>query len=116
MFRCSFCGTVITSNNEKDLWNHIKTNHNKVFEEIKNWQISDMINECYENVENETAELYKAVKEVNDLVKKIRDERNHFLLIAYNAICLGQLDEIFDENRLIKELGCTKEEYKEIME
>lgn len=51
-----------------------------------------------------------------ETVEKFQEERNRFLTIAYNAIVLGQLDEIFDEDRLLKELGCTKEEYDEIME
>jgi hypothetical protein len=49
-------------------------------------------------------------------IEELKAERNRFLTIAYNAIVLGQLDEIFDEDRLLKELGCTKEEYDEIME
>ena len=35
--------------------------------------------------------------------------------IAYNAICLGQLDERYDKEDLICELGCDEEEYDEIM-
>lgn len=50
-----------------------------------------------------------------ETIEKLQEERNRFLTIAYNAICLGQLDEIYDEDRLLKELGCTKEEYDEIM-
>lgn len=38
------------------------------------------------------------------------------MLIAYNAICLGQLDEFYDTEALCDELGCTIEELKEIME
>ena len=34
------------------------------------------------------------------------------LTIAYNAICLGQLDEIYDRDDLMCELGCTEEEYE----
>lgn len=37
--------------------------------------------------------------------------------IAYNAITLGQLDEIYDEKEnLCEELGCTEKEFDEIME
>ncbi len=36
--------------------------------------------------------------------------------IAYNAIRLGQLDEQYDKEDLCCELGCTEEEFDEIME
>lgn len=36
--------------------------------------------------------------------------------IAYNAIALGQLDEQYDKDDLCCELGCTEEEFDEIME
>ncbi len=50
-------------------------------------------------------------------IERLENERNRFLTIAYNAICLGQLDEVYaSEEELLKELGCTKEEYDEIME
>ena len=116
MLRCSFCGEVITDSSNKGLWEHIKEKHNKIFNEIKDWESKDMITECYESVENETVELYQMVKEINLTVKKLKDERNKFLTIAYNAICLGQLDEVFEKDSLLKELGCTLKEYEEIME
>ena len=53
-----------------------------------------------------------------DLVRKIarlQEERTRFLTIAYNAICFGQLDEMYDKERLLEELGCSEEEYDEIM-
>ena len=39
-----------------------------------------------------------------------------FAAIAYNAIDLGQLDEQYDKDDLLDELGCTEEEFDEIME
>ena len=39
-----------------------------------------------------------------------------FAAIAYNAIALGQLDEQYDKEDLCCELGCTEEEFDEIME
>jgi hypothetical protein len=54
-------------------------------------------------------------KTYEEIIKNLKTERNRFLTIANNAICFGQLDEIYDEDRLLKELGCTKEEYDEIM-
>lgn len=57
----------------------------------------------------------KSLDEMVELYEKLKEERNRFLTIAYNAICIGQLDEQYDEDRLLKELGCTKEEYDEIM-
>lgn len=53
---------------------------------------------------------------MKDEIKKLERERERFLIIAYNAICLGQLHELYDKERLLKELGCTEEEYDEIME
>lgn len=58
-----------------------------------------------ENIAELTAEL-----------QKVKEERDRYLTIASNAICLGQLDEQYSEFRLCQELGCTKEEYKKIME
>lgn len=45
-----------------------------------------------------------------------KEKARRYLTIAYNAICLGQLDEVYDKERLLEELGCTEEEYDEIME
>lgn len=53
---------------------------------------------------------------MKDEIEKLKKERERFLTIAYNAICFGQLDELYDKERLLKELGCTEEEYDEIME
>lgn len=50
-------------------------------------------------------------KEIN-----YEEKANRMLTIAYNAICLGQLDEKFNKEELLNELGCTEEEYDEIME
>ena len=47
--------------------------------------------------------------------KKAETERERFLSIAYNAICVGQLDERYSEKRLLEELGCSKEEFEKIM-
>lgn len=44
-----------------------------------------------------------------------KEKARKYLIIAYNAICLGQLDEQYDRDHLLKELGCTEEEYDEIM-
>ena len=45
----------------------------------------------------------------------MRKER--LLTIAYNAIILGQLDERYDaKEELCSELGCSEEEFDEIME
>lgn len=37
------------------------------------------------------------------------------LNIAYNAIVLGRLDEKYSKEELLEELGCSEEEYDEIM-
>ena len=41
---------------------------------------------------------------------------NRAKVIAYNAIVFSQLEEQYSHERLLKELGMTEEEYKEIME
>lgn len=46
---------------------------------------------------------------------EFEEQKNRFSTIAYNAIVFGQLDEQFDEDELLHELGCSKEEYDEIM-
>ena len=48
-------------------------------------------------------------------IERLKEERNRFLIIAYNAICFGQLDERFSKDELLEELGCSEEEYEEIM-
>ena len=48
-------------------------------------------------------------------IERLKEERRRFLCIAYNAIVLDGLDQRYDEEILLKELGCTKEEYDEIM-
>ena len=45
-----------------------------------------------------------------------KEKANRMLTIAYNAIDLGQLNERYDKDDLLCELGCTEEEYEEIME
>lgn len=56
------------------------------------------------------------VLECFDVNRKFENKKNRFLTIAYNAICLGQIHEQFaSEEDLLYELGCTKEEYDEIM-
>ena len=50
-------------------------------------------------------------------IERLKEERNRFLTIAYNAIIVSQLDQQYhgNEERLYRELGCSKEEYDEIM-
>ena len=38
------------------------------------------------------------------------------LCLLYNAICLGELEERYDHNELLRELGMTEEEWKKVME
>ena len=45
-----------------------------------------------------------------------KEKAMRYLTIAYNAITFAQLDEMYDRERLIEEIGCTEEEYDEIME
>lgn len=44
-----------------------------------------------------------------------KEKANRYLTIAYNAICFGQLDEMYDKEDLMRELGCDEDEYDEIM-
>lgn len=46
---------------------------------------------------------------------EIEEQKKRFSTIAYNAICLGELDEQFEEEELLLELGCSYDEYREIM-
>ena len=64
----------------------------------------------------ENTEVRKVIENYEKEIKKLKKERERFLVIAYNAICFGQLDEMYDEDELLEELGCTQEEYDEIME
>ena len=41
---------------------------------------------------------------------------NRLLIVASNAIDLGQLQDLYPGTLLCKELGCTTEELKKIME
>ena len=73
--------------------------------------------ETDEYYDNEPWNLQQILANVNLMIPvRPQEERNRFLTIAYNAIRLSQLDEIYDKKRLLKELGCTEEEYDEIME
>lgn len=80
---------------------------------IKNneWEMDD-INTDYESYEEG---YLTALSDVKEYLMKLDDKTNRMLIIAYNAICLGQLDEQYDKERLLQELGCTEEEYDEIM-
>lgn len=53
-------------------------------------------------------------KKEKEVDYKFKYER--MLTIAYNAITFSQLHEMYDKDTLINELGCTEEEYDEIME
>ena len=48
--------------------------------------------------------------------QELKEKMERFKTIAYNAIVLGQLDEIYSVPDLMRELGCTLEELNEIME
>lgn len=50
-------------------------------------------------------------------LKELENKLERFATIAYNAIELGQLDEQYaSKEDLCCELGCTVEEFDEIME
>ena len=55
------------------------------------------------------------VLECFDYKDEIEKEKNRFRTIAYNAIVFGELDEQFEEDTLLYELGCSQEEYDAIM-
>lgn len=61
---------------------------------------------------NKTNKMYELEKKY----KEYKEKTNRYLTIAYNAITLGQLDELYSKEELMNELGCTEEEYNEIME
>lgn len=70
------------------------------------------MSKTYDKIKNESNNIYK----LGELINQLEAERNRFLTIAYNAIKLAQLDEQYSEGELLRELGCSKEEYDEIME
>jgi hypothetical protein len=51
-----------------------------------------------------------------DEVAKLKEERDRFITIAYNAIVFGKLQEHYDDERLMEELGCSEEEYEKLWE
>ena len=61
-------------------------------------------------------EILRGTEMLDKKIQQLEEERNRFLTIAYNAICLGQLDEQYSKNKLLRELGCTEEEFAEMME
>jgi hypothetical protein len=82
----------------------------------------DLVVQYFSDGQDYSLERYNLVKEDEEAdvdtaeLKRLKEERNRFLTIAYNAICLGQLDEQYSEEHLLKELGCSQEEYDAIME
>lgn len=69
------------------------------------------------NMENTIKIKDKRIEELENEIKILKEERNRFLTIAYNAICLWQFEEIYYyKDRICEELGCTEDEYDEIME
>lgn len=81
------------------------------------YEIADLVEDmkwCEQAIYDLWCELSGNIKEEEIDYKKLA---NRYLTIAYNAICLGQLDEIYaDKEQLMNELGCTEEEYDAIME
>lgn len=57
----------------------------------------------------------KKIEKLEKEIERLKKERERFLVIAYNAIVFGDLDLIYDKERLLEELGCSEEEYDEIM-
>lgn len=64
---------------------------------------------------NKNESVAKIVAECLIQIDKLRAERDRFLTIAHNAIYLGELDVRYNEDRLLRELGCSQEEYDEIV-
>lgn len=96
-------------------------------EDIENCKENDMMTkEFVQDLFKVTRELAKY--EIWDILAYIKEyvgidgctdwkgKANRYITIAYNAICLGQLDERYDKEDLIYELGCDEDEYDEIME
>lgn len=97
-------------------------------EEINKYKGNDfMTDEFVQDITRTSRELskYNLFKDLIPYIKENidvfgctdhKEKANRYLTIAYNAICLGKLDELFNRQTLIDELGCTEEEYDEIME
>lgn len=76
----------------------------------------------YDNADEPTLWYGVAPLTVDELSSNEKEEIDYkekamrYLTIAYNAITFAQLDEMYDRERLIEEIGCTEEEYDEIMD
>ena len=83
---------------------------------IKNneWEMDDVDTDC-RNCRSYEEGYLTALLDVKEHLMKLDDKTNRMLIIAYNAICLGQLNDQYDKEELLEELGCTEEEYDEIM-
>ena len=66
---------------------------------------------CEDEWDDNENSVIDTIDDIEDYKEKYQNMKN----IAYNAICLGQLDERYDKEDLICELGCDEEEYDEIM-
>ena len=55
-FVCKFCGLKIDRVEDEDidelLWGHIQMRHEDVFDEVQDWEMPYMIEECYDVEEN----------------------------------------------------------------
>lgn len=124
MYRCSFCGEKFgdytkeefNEYGEEELWGHIQKCHPTVFEDIQDWETATMLGECYEVVDEKVARLCGIIQEINADLRRLRQERDRYKTIAYSSINLGNLDYEYSKEDLLKELGCTEEEYNKIME
>jgi len=81
--------------------------------DIKNSEMYARMAEGARCVRQNLEELNTADFE-SELVK-LKEERDRYLNIAYNAINLGQLDEQYSVTNLCRELNCTRKEYERIM-
>ena len=64
----------------------------------------------------ENEEVRKVINNYENEIKKLKEERKRFLVIAYNAIdyMIGVADMSVEQ--ICEYICCTKEEYDEIME
>lgn len=76
--------------------------------------MKDYVSNFKDKLEDESFSDIDLITIARDFIEKLQDERNNFCNIAYNAICLGQLDEMYTGTGLQYELCCDKEDLLDI--
>lgn len=65
---------------------------------------------------NQIPEYEKEIKRLREIIGCQTHDINRYVTIAYNAITFGQLDERYEKEHLMNELGMSESEWNIIME